>query len=107
MVLSWVYASSMIVKSVVMEKELRLKEVMRVMGLGNGVIWCGWFIDSFIIMSFSASLLTLILKYGKVIENSDVTLIWILMLSYTVATINFSFMVSTFFTRANSAAAAG
>jgi hypothetical protein len=62
MVLSWVYASSMIVKSVVMEKELRLKEVMRVMGLGNGVIWCGWFIDSFMIMSVSASMLTIILK---------------------------------------------
>jgi ABC-type multidrug transport system permease subunit len=47
------------------------------------------------------------LKYGKVIENSDVTLIWVFMMSYTVATINFSFLVSTFFTRANSAAAAG
>lgn len=52
----------MIVKSVVMEKELRLREVMKVMGLGNGVIWCGWFIDSFVVMSISATVLTIILK---------------------------------------------
>jgi ABC-type Na+ efflux pump permease subunit len=62
MVLSWVYASSMIVKSVVMEKELRLREVMKVMGLGNGVIWFGWFVDSFTVMSISATILTVILK---------------------------------------------
>lgn len=47
------------------------------------------------------------LQYGKVIEHSDISIIWIFMMSYTVATISFSFMVSTFFTRANSAAAAG
>jgi len=40
-------------------------------------------------------------------KNSDATLIWMFMMSYTVATINFSFLVSTFFARANSAAAAG
>jgi len=62
MVLSWVYASSMVIKSIVLEKELKLKEVMKVMGLENGVIWAGWFIESFIMMSLSATVLTLILK---------------------------------------------
>ena len=35
MVLSWVYTCAMIVKSIVHEKEQRLKETMRVMGLGT------------------------------------------------------------------------
>jgi ATP-binding cassette subfamily A (ABC1) protein 1 len=62
MTLSWVYACSMIIKSIVHEKEQRLKETMKVMGLGNGVHWMAWFIDSFVSMLISVSLLTIILK---------------------------------------------
>ena len=61
MTLAWVYSASMIIKSIVYEKEQRLKETMRVMGLGNTVHWVSWFIDSFALMSFSAFLLTIIL----------------------------------------------
>ena len=61
MTLAWVYSASMIIKSIVYEKEQRLKETMRVMGLGNAVHWISWFIDSFALMSFSAFLLTIIL----------------------------------------------
>ena len=52
----------MIIKSIVYEKEERLKETMKVMGLGNGVHWMAWFIDSFFFMLISVFLLTIILK---------------------------------------------
>lgn len=65
MTLAWVYSASMIIKSIVYEKEKRLKETMRVMGLGNGVHWVSWFIDSFAIMAFSAFLLTLTLTVSQ------------------------------------------
>jgi ATP-binding cassette, subfamily A (ABC1), member 1 len=61
MTLSWVYSSAMIVKSIVYEKEKRLKETMRVMGLGNGVHWIGWFVDSFTPMFITIIFLTMIL----------------------------------------------
>lgn len=61
MVLAWVYNSSMIIKSCVYEKEQRLKEVMKVMGLSNGVHWVGWFIESFIMMFITIVLLDIIL----------------------------------------------
>lgn len=61
MVLSWVYTCAMIVKSIVYEKEQRLKETMRVMGLGNGVHWLGWFIDSIVPMLVTIMLLTAVL----------------------------------------------
>ena len=35
---------------------------MRVMGLGNGVHWVSWFVDSFVVMMFSSGLLSLLLK---------------------------------------------
>ena len=62
MTLSWIYSSAMIIKSIVYEKERRLKETMRVMGLGNLVHWVSWFIDSFVVMMFSSGMLSLLLK---------------------------------------------
>ncbi|XP_067120260.1 phospholipid-transporting ATPase ABCA1-like isoform X3 [Centruroides vittatus] len=107
MVLSWVYTCSMIIKSIVYEKEQRLKEVMKAMGLSNGVLWLAWFIKSFILMAMSCALLTIILVYGNVLENSDPAVVYLFLLCYTVATIMKGFLISTFFSRANIAAAAG
>ena len=61
MVLAWVYSVSMTVKSIVLEKELRLRETLKVMGVSNGVMWCTWFIDSFSLMATSTFLLTIII----------------------------------------------
>ncbi|XP_071041815.1 phospholipid-transporting ATPase ABCA1 isoform X1 [Parasteatoda tepidariorum] len=107
MVLSWVYTSSMIIKSIVYEKERRLKEVMKVMGLNNGVLWLAWFIKSFLSMLASCFLLMLVLVFGKVMENSDPGVIFVFLLCYSVSTIMLSFLFSTLFSRANLAAAAG
>jgi len=107
MTLAWVYSASMIIKSIVHEKEMRLKETMRVMGLGNAVHWCSWFIDSFAVMFASCILLTIILVQGNILENSDPTLVFCFMLTYTISTIMLSFFISTLFSRANVAAAAG
>lgn len=61
MVLSFVYTSSMTVKSVVYEKEQRLKETMRTMGLSNGVHWLAWFIDCMSTILPACIFLTLVL----------------------------------------------
>lgn len=61
MVLAWIYSVSMTVKGIVLEKELRLKETLKTMGVDNGVIWYTCFIDSFIMMTTSTALLTIII----------------------------------------------
>lgn len=61
MVLAWIYSVSMTVKSIVLEKELRLKETLKAMGVTNGVLWYTWFIDSFFMMTVSTALLTWII----------------------------------------------
>ena len=53
---------SMVVKGIVYEKEQRLKEVMKVMGLTNGIHWLAWFITSCIMMMLSTLMLVAILK---------------------------------------------
>lgn len=58
MVLAWIYSASMTVKSIVLEKEMRLKEALKNRGVTNGVIWFTWFLDSFLMMTVSTFLLT-------------------------------------------------
>ena len=62
MTLGWIFSAAMIVKGIVYEKEMRLKEVMKAMGLGNEVHWVAWFITSFITMMLSVVLLLTVLK---------------------------------------------
>lgn len=62
MTLAWIYSVAMIIKGVVYEKEARLKETMRIMGLGTGTLWLSWFISSIIPFLVSAGLLIALLK---------------------------------------------
>ncbi|GAB0200788.1 phospholipid-transporting ATPase ABCA7 [Grus japonensis] len=87
MTLAWIYSVAMIIKGVVHEKETRLKETMKTMGLSSGILWLSWFLSSFIPFLLSSALLVLILK--------------------AVATISQCFLISTFFPRANLASACG
>ncbi|XP_054835800.1 retinal-specific phospholipid-transporting ATPase ABCA4 [Eublepharis macularius] len=105
MVLAWIYSVSMIVKSIVLEKEMRLKETMKNRGVTNGVIWFTWFLDSFIMMAVSTFLLTAVITYGKVLHYSDPCLLFLFLLTFTTASIMQCFLLSTFFSKANLAAA--
>ncbi|NWU92033.1 ABCA4 protein, partial [Upupa epops] len=105
MVLAWVYSVSMTVKSIVLEKEMRLKETMKNRGVTNGVIWCTWFLDSFIMMTVSTFLLTTLIMCGQVLHYSSPLLFFLFLLTFTTATIMQCFLFSTFFSKANLAAA--
>uniref|UniRef100_A0A1B6D889 ABC transporter domain-containing protein n=2 Tax=Clastoptera arizonana TaxID=38151 RepID=A0A1B6D889_9HEMI len=107
MVLSWSFTCAMIIKSIVHEKEKRLKETMKMMGLGNTIHWCGWFIDSFMPMFVTICLLTVILKYGNILTGVSFSLLMVFLILYATSTITLAFLISTFFNRANLAAAAG
>uniref|UniRef100_A0A8C2JZG5 ATP-binding cassette, sub-family A (ABC1), member 3b n=1 Tax=Cyprinus carpio TaxID=7962 RepID=A0A8C2JZG5_CYPCA len=104
LVLSFTYTSLNIVRAVVQEKERKLKEYMRMMGLSNWLHWSAWFLMFFLFLSISIFFVTVLIS---VLTYSDPTLVFFFLLVFAVSTINFSFMISTFFSRANVAAAAG
>ena len=62
MVVSWIYTVAITVQSIVYEKERRLKEFMKMMGLSNIVHWIAWFITNLCTISITVALLTVILK---------------------------------------------
>uniref|UniRef100_A0ABM5F152 Phospholipid-transporting ATPase ABCA3 n=1 Tax=Pogona vitticeps TaxID=103695 RepID=A0ABM5F152_9SAUR len=112
LMLSFTYTSLNIVRAVVHEKERKLKEYMRMMGLSNWLHWSAWFLMFFLFLLVSVFFVTVLFcvkvsEQGAVLTSSDPTLVFTFLTVFSVSTISFSFMVSTFFSRANIAAAAG
>ncbi|XP_033869676.3 phospholipid-transporting ATPase ABCA1-like [Acipenser ruthenus] len=107
MILAWIYSVAIIIKGIVYEKEARLKETMRIMGLDNGMLWLSWFISSLIPFLISASLLVFILKKGNLLPYSDPSVVFMFLATFAVVTIMQCFLISTIFSRANMAAACG
>ncbi|XP_077309012.1 retinal-specific phospholipid-transporting ATPase ABCA4 isoform X1 [Lithobates pipiens] len=105
MVLSWIYTVSMLVKDIVLEKELRLKETMKNLGVTNDVIWLTWFIDSFCVMTLSTLLLTIVIVGGGVLHYSNPLILFFFLMAFTLSTIMQGFLMSVFFSKANLAAA--
>lgn len=62
MTLAWIFSVALIVKGVVQEKEARLKETVRMMGLKSSIYWLSWAISCTLPLAVSAALLTIILK---------------------------------------------
>uniref|UniRef100_A0A673N691 ATP-binding cassette sub-family A member 3-like n=1 Tax=Sinocyclocheilus rhinocerous TaxID=307959 RepID=A0A673N691_9TELE len=105
LVLSFTYTSLNIVRAVVQEKERKLKEYMRMMGLSNWLHWSAWFLMFLLFLSISIFFVTVLIcvkvsPNGAVLTYSDPTLVFFFLLVFAVSTINFSFMISAFFSRA-------
>lgn len=100
------------VKYITVEKEKQLKEVMKIMGLSNWLHWTAWFCKIMIFLLISITMITILLKvswypdtYIAVFTHTQWTILWFYLLIYSIATAMFCFMMSTFFSKANTAAA--
>ncbi|XP_027894445.1 ATP-binding cassette sub-family A member 1 isoform X1 [Xiphophorus couchianus] len=107
LVLAFMYSVCMTIKSLVLEKELRLKEVLRVVGVQNGALWSSRFTENIVLLTVPCVLISILLKYGKVLQYSDPSVIFVFLLVFCLATISQCFLISVFFSKANLAAACG
>ncbi|XP_075928260.1 phospholipid-transporting ATPase ABCA3 isoform X2 [Petromyzon marinus] len=112
LMLSFVYTALNIVRTLVHEKESKLKEYMKMMCLSNWLHWTAWFLKFFIFFLISVFYMTVLFcvkvgERGAVLNFSDPTLVFVFILAFSVSTISFCFMISVFFSQANVAATAG
>ncbi|XP_071520079.1 phospholipid-transporting ATPase ABCA3 [Panulirus ornatus] len=112
LLVSYIYPAINIVKNVVYEKEKKLKESMKMMGLQNWLHWSAWFIKSIMFLATSTIIITILLcthwhgpESLAVLSKSDPSLVFVFLLLYTTCSICFCFFLSTLFSKANSAAA--
>eukprot|EP00123_Amoebidium_parasiticum_P018720 comp24269_c0_seq1/m.45256 comp24269_c0_seq1/g.45256 ORF comp24269_c0_seq1/g.45256 comp24269_c0_seq1/m.45256 type:complete len:1770 (-) comp24269_c0_seq1:99-5408(-) len=104
-VLAYLYPVLALTRDIVMEKEMRLKEAMKMMGMKSSIYWLGWFLKSLIMHVPAIVISVIILKASGVIEYVNALVLLIFFLLYLICIISFSFMVSTWFSSAKTAAA--
>uniref|UniRef100_A0A4W6E0C7 P-type phospholipid transporter n=1 Tax=Lates calcarifer TaxID=8187 RepID=A0A4W6E0C7_LATCA len=107
LVLAFMYTVCMTIKGLVLEKELWLKEVLRAVGIQNGALWSSRFTENIVLLTVPCLLISVMVKYGKVLQYSDPSVIFVFLLVFCVATITQCFFISVFFSKANLAAACG
>ena len=100
LVFSFIYTAGTITKEIVIEKETRLRESMKMMGLLNWVNWLAWFTKQMIFMIIVIVILSLELRFGQIFTRSNFLIIFIWLMLYVCYMISLSFLVSTFFTSA-------
>uniref|UniRef100_A0A914E3J7 ABC transporter domain-containing protein n=1 Tax=Acrobeloides nanus TaxID=290746 RepID=A0A914E3J7_9BILA len=83
-----------IVRNIVMEKENRLKEYMKVMGLAQWVHWIAYFIVNYVKVFITVIILSILMYF--VTQNSDPTVAFVFFMLYAFDATYFAFFISTF-----------
>ncbi|CAH0713455.1 unnamed protein product, partial [Brenthis ino] len=92
---------------VVGEKEKKIREGMRIMGLKESVYWGSWFLIYAVFVTILSLVSTVLLFTLKVFQHSSYILIFLLMLLFGFTIITFAFMLTPFFDKARTAGILG
>ncbi|KAJ8352847.1 hypothetical protein SKAU_G00243230 [Synaphobranchus kaupii] len=107
LMIAWVLFIANFVKKLVHERELRLHEYMKMMGVNPFSHFCAWFLESSAFLVVTIIILTIILKGGRVLPNSDGFLLFLYLCNYGLSILAISFLVSAFFDKTNIAGLSG
>ena len=113
-ILSFVFTVILTAKAIVHEKETGIKEAMKLMGMKSWIYWLSWYIKTFLLLL--PSLIFMIISYkiqvplnnggtAAIIDKTDPFLFTLFLLLYVSSTITFTFLCTSFFKKANTAAA--
>nr|KAG5699338.1 hypothetical protein BaRGS_004275 [Batillaria attramentaria] len=110
LMLSFILSVIIMSKNIVQEKELQLKESMKLMGLSAAAHWTAWFVQFFIYLVVVCIIYTLFMSIGvggkqAVLVFSDPSVVLVFLLLYSVCIISYCFFVSTLVNKANVGAA--
>ena len=111
-VLAFIYNVINNIKYVTIEKELQLKESMKIMGLPGYMHWIAWFtkcmIFQIVIISILTGMFKIRINHGlAVFTHTNWFILWMFLFIYSMAAVTYSFMFSTFFSKANIASIVG
>ncbi len=95
-----------IIKQLVMDKELQLKEGMMQMGLYPTVYWSAW-ICNFVIYFFALSVILALVGTLQIFQHSTAFYVFLFFLLFFTATIMMCIFISAFFSKARTASTMG
>ncbi|XP_070199010.1 phospholipid-transporting ATPase ABCA3-like isoform X2 [Littorina saxatilis] len=88
-------------KLIVYEKEQKLKETMKMMGLSSGALWTSWFLTIYLYHFIFMTTFTLVLSVESNTPNKtllgdlSMSLFWVFLMLYSAATTSFCLMMGT------------
>jgi len=101
-ILVFIWPATRIVSGIVEEKELRIREGMKMMGLQHWTLIASWGITHFVM--FSGVIITMLLITKDDVYNfSDKTFLFVLFLTFCGALFALCYLISTFFDRSRPA----
>nr|QUF59428.1 ATP-binding cassette transporter Abca3-2 [Brachionus angularis] len=112
--LSFIFTVILTAKAIVYEKETGIKEAMKLMGMKSWIYWLSWYIKTMLLLAPSLVFMIISFKIkinlnsgGKasIIDKTDGFLFASFLFLYASSSITFTFLCTTFFKKANSAAA--
>ncbi|MBN3307253.1 ABCAC protein, partial [Amia calva] len=107
LMIAWVLFVANFVKKLVHERELRLHEYMKMMGVNPVSHFCAWFLEGAAFLLITVIILTIILKGGHVLPNSNGFIVFLYLCDYALSILAISFLVSSFFDHTNIAGLSG
>ncbi|CAD2222738.1 ABC-2 family transporter protein/ABC transporter, putative [Angomonas deanei] len=98
-VLAFLYPVSQLAKKIVLEKELRIREAMLIMGLSNTALYLVWFVVYALQNFFLCIVLTILLKVTY-ITKSNPFLLFMTLFVFALTTIPLAGLIASFFSKA-------
>ena len=103
LVLAYLYSVSQLVKRLVEEKELRIREGMMIMGLHKSAFYVSWLLTYALQQLLSTIVITIILKL-TMLKQADITVVFVVFLLFSFSTITFATLIASFLSKSRLAA---
>ncbi|XP_074551593.1 glucosylceramide transporter ABCA12-like [Halichoeres trimaculatus] len=97
LMIAWVLFVADFVKKLVYERELRLHEYMKMMGVNPLSHFFAWFIECAAYLLSTVTILAIVLKQGSILPHSDGFLLFLYLCDYSLSILAFSYLVGSFF----------
>jgi ATP-binding cassette subfamily A (ABC1) protein 3 len=102
LLLGYAYPFSRILKEILIEKENKIKEGTKMMGMQESAYWMSWLITSF--LTFTLTNLLAIIATPLLFENSSAFVFWLVLETWTFGLIGMAFLLSVLIPNSKNAA---
>jgi len=102
LVIAFMWPFSRMVRNMVEEKEKKLAEGMKMMGLRNSAFWMSWVV-TYLVGFTLVCILVIVVSKGSLFKYSDGGLLFWFFFSFCLSLISLACLVTTFFSRAKTA----
>ncbi|XP_033748206.1 ATP-binding cassette sub-family A member 5-like isoform X2 [Pecten maximus] len=94
---------SYLTTNLVAEKEKKIKESMKMMGLRDSAFWLSWGLIYLVVIAISTAAITVLMVATSFFANSNAFIFFLILFFYGISIITFSYMLTPFFNKAQTA----